>query len=1010
MHNMPEVEESKKSLRYAIIQTLGITLIVMVGIMLFSNLWMKSTVNTEKQKIESNLIQIMTLARNSIEPDIVLFRNGTFTRDDALMSISIKLRNMTYSDKYGENYIFLVTNEGKILVQPYQPWLENTDQWNMQDDKGVYLIQGLLKASQESDNGSFFTYNYKPPNLQNQEEKLSYVIAIPELDCFIGTGMYMRLYYQDQTETIQQVTLFTLLAALVILLTSLFSLRRIRQTSKKLETEIIKRGEVQLRLLESEKNLRAVFNSMSDAVMIHTESGEIIEVNDRVLEMFGCSRQEIIGNSLESVSVSEEFTSEGMDKILQTINTGESSLFEYRCKRLDNQEVFYVEVSLRKVNWYGRVLILAVVRNIQNRKFIERELSRSQAVNEHAEALGLFGNFFVDFESNQAVWSKGLYSIFQRDEKLPAPDTSGYHAMIHPEDLQRVLEWEKQSHGEEARKINFRIIRGDKEVRDIREITKWIPESKALRRYLIGAIQDVTEQNRKIAEIRQNEEKYRTIVQQMSDGLVLIDETGKILEWNVAHEKITEIPAEKAIGEHVWKLLPNIGVNHFYHNEMELMEKEILTAAKTGQSEFFHTSRELTIKTANGKIRTLMQTVFPIQTPNNLRIGVISHDITEQKASLDKINHELKKLASLRSIDAAILEKITPTKTLELICSIAVDLLNMDGAIILTRMANDETTSAYVSRIDTPEEPLIARILELQSAAQEKFKSQTLSATELELVNQIQQFDPETGKTLFQAILPLIINRNICGYIQVFSRMPLPEDQEWMDYFLTLAGQTSLGIENVTLIANEELAYNELNRAYEATIAGWSKALELRDEETKGHSDRVMSLACRLAKKAGFPREKMTSFRRGVLLHDIGKMGIPDRILLKPGPLTDEEWKIMRLHPGMAYDLLSTIPYLHDSLDVPYSHHERWDGSGYPKGLKGIEIPLSARIFAIVDVWDALISDRPYRNGWQPEKIRQYLIDNKSVQFDPELVDIFIQLMDRTDRGEFDEDDTDCWV
>jgi HD-GYP domain-containing protein (c-di-GMP phosphodiesterase class II) len=115
-------------------------------------------------------------------------------------------------------------------------------------------------------------------------------------------------------------------------------------------------------------------------------------------------------------------------------------------------------------------------------------------------------------------------------------------------------------------------------------------------------------------------------------------------------------------------------------------------------------------------------------------------------------------------------------------------------------------------------------------------------------------------------------------------------------------------------------------------------------------------------------------------------MGIPDRILLKPGPLTEDEWKIMKQHPGFAYDLLSTIPYLHDSLEVPFSHHERWDGSGYPQGLKGEEIPLAARIFAIVDVWDALISDRPYRNGWEPEKIKEYLLENKGKQFDPELV------------------------
>ncbi|HEX7556381.1 MAG TPA: HD domain-containing phosphohydrolase, partial [Leptolinea sp.] len=547
----------------------------------------------------------------------------------------------------------------------------------------------------------------------------------------------------------------------------------------------------------------------------------------------------------------------------------------------------------------------------------------------------------------------------------------------------------------ESQKMEYRIHRSDGEQRDLSVKVDWLPEGKNPKRYLIGSIQDVTEKNRAFFEIHLSEEKFRQTVQQMSDGLVLLDENGTILEWNSAHARITEISAKDAIGKNISEFFPLVGISDKYGLKIENFKAGLVQAIETGKSEGFNTPFEISISTRTGQIRTVLQTIFPIMTTNQLRIGILTHDITEQKASLDKINHEMQKLASLRSIDAAILERITAEKTLSLVSSIAVDLLNVDGAIILARTSKDDITQVFNSRIDTPEEPLIAQLLELLRAAIDKFNLTSFSNADLEMVDQIHQIDPVTGKTLNQAVQPLIMNKKVCGYIQVFSRNPIPTDQEWMDYFLTLAGQTSLAIESVTLITNEEIAYSELNQAYEATIAGWSKALELRDEETKGHSDRVMYLASQLAREAGYPEEKMTSFRRGVLLHDIGKMGIPDRILLKPGKLTEEEWKIMRLHPGFANDLLSAIPYLNDSLDVPYSHHEHWDGSGYPRGLKGKEIPLAARIFTIVDVWDALLSDRPYRDGWEPKKIKNYIIENKALLFDPDLVDLFIKMLEK---------------
>ena len=191
----------------------------------------------------------------------------------------------------------------------------------------------------------------------------------------------------------------------------------------------------------------------------------------------------------------------------------------------------------------------------------------------------------------------------------------------------------------------------------------------------------------------------------------------------------------------------------------------------------------------------------------------------------------------------------------------------------------------------------------------------------------------------------------------------------------------------------------ELARAYDTTLEGWARALELRDQETEGHTRRVTEMTLRLARAMGIGEAELVHIRRGALLHDMGKMGIPDGILLKPGPLTGEEWAIMRMHPQYAYDMLSPIAYLRPALDIPYCHHEKWDGTGYPRGLKDEQIPLAARVFAVVDVWDALNSDRPYRKAWQEDKVREYVRQQAGKHFDPQVVEMFLELLKTLDEA-----------
>ena len=279
-----------------------------------------------------------------------------------------------------------------------------------------------------------------------------------------------------------------------------------------------------------------------------------------------------------------------------------------------------------------------------------------------------------------------------------------------------------------------------------------------------------------------------------------------------------------------------------------------------------------------------------------------------------------------------------------------------------------------------------------------------LAAEEQRIIS-ISNFDGIDPQSLYSKLIhaedftsqhcaPIMIAGKTIGVLEVFQRKTFSPNSEWLILFDAIATQTGLAMDYNSINADLQKAYMDLELSYEATIEGWSAAMDYRDQETEGHSKRVTSLALSLAARLGISEEKIVSISRGALLHDVGKIGIPDSILKKPGPLSAEEWVLMKRHPLIAYEMLSRIPYLKESLSIPLYHHEKWDGSGYPEGLKGDKIPLAARLFSIIDVFDALTSDRPYRKAWDLTETLQYIREQAGIQFDPKIVEVFISMIE----------------
>lgn len=492
------------------------------------------------------------------------------------------------------------------------------------------------------------------------------------------------------------------------------------------------------------------------------------------------------------------------------------------------------------------------------------------------------------------------------------------------------------------------------------------------------------------AALRHSEARYRTLVENATEGIiVIVGEEGRIV---FANPMAAEILGQPLV------TLEGLSVATLIHPEDR--DQTMMRYAARLRGENIPSRYTLRVITARGSTRWLLLHAERIIWEEQPAILVMFSDITERQEAEIYVNEKLRQMAALRAIDTAIISHTEMTAVLTTILQEARNTIPMDAAALWLLDSDHRALSLAAAEGFRSPQPSLRRSLDHDPCAREVITTRTpvqhLNFGTFSVPPEIQEQCRLEG---FQAYLaaPLVAHGEIYGLFELFYRSPLENPPDWLSFFENLSTQTAVAVEHVRLFQALQDANRRLTQAYEATIEGWAAALELRDGSLSGHSRRVAEWSVALAKTLGLEEESLTHIWYGALLHDIGKMGIPDAILQKEDDLSPEEWALMKRHPEYALRFLESIEFLKPALDIPYYHHERWDGSGYPKGLRGEQIPLAARIFAVVDVWDALRTPRVYRPAWDDHTIAEYLRRESGRLFDPYVVSKFLSLLE--DQG-----------
>jgi PAS domain S-box-containing protein/putative nucleotidyltransferase with HDIG domain len=744
--------------------------------------------------------------------------------------------------------------------------------------------------------------------------------------------------------------------------------------------DITARKRTEKALHESEARYRRLFETAQDGVLIlDARTGMIEDVNPYLIKMLGYSREEFIKKKLWEVGAFKDI--EASKDAFEALQENEYIRYEDLPLKTKNGQLIQVEFVSNVYLVGGEKVIQCDIRDITEHRRIlsalrENEKKYYNLVNQSPD-----GIFIIESSGNILTVNKAMCRElgFSEDEFLTMNiwDIIPHQYLDqYRQRLQKILAGESF---EEA--AEYAVQGKDGKIHYVEVLSTPHYSGRNIIGFQ-GTARDITARKDAEEALRNSETKLRSLFAAMLDVIIVYDADGRYLEIAPTNFSNLYRPLNEMLGRTVTELFPSDQASFFLD--------KIRHTLKTGQL----TNAEYSLS-IEGQVRWFSASVSPLSSNS---VIWVAHDVTLRKAAEQQIQRQFAHLTALSAIDRVIASNFDLRVSLSEILTHVTMELGVDAADILILNSTSQVLEYGAERGFRTQAVRKANVRLGESHAGRV-------ALERQLI-QIPDLRNEPDNLLLTTLLagedfvcyygvPLITRGQVKGVLEVFHRAAFEPDVEWFDFLNTLAGQAAIAIENATLFENLQRSNLDLTLAYDATIEGWSAALDLRDKETEGHSQRVTKMAVKLARTLGLSEAELVQVRWGALLHDIGKMGVPDEILHKPGSLTDEEWGVMKKHPIFAYEMLAPIRYLRQALDIPYCHHEKWDGSGYPCGLKGQQIPLAARIFAAVDVWDALTSNRPYRAAWTKEKALEYIRASSGTHFDPQVVDVFLQMPDR---------------
>jgi PAS domain S-box-containing protein/putative nucleotidyltransferase with HDIG domain len=740
----------------------------------------------------------------------------------------------------------------------------------------------------------------------------------------------------------------------------------------------------------NEKKYHDLINQSPDGYFIIELSGNILTVNKAICKELEFSEEELLSMHIWDI-IPEQYLDqyrERLTKILEGKSLKDAAEYIVHGK---HGGLHFVEV-LSAPRYSGRDIIgfQGIARDITARKRVENALQESEAkfrqLIAHLPTV-VYMNPVGDSSSTLYV-SPQIETLLGYTPEEWLADPNLWSKTLHPEDSQHVL---KQvtitDQSNKPFEMEYRMIARDGRLVWVHDQVILVNDGKGQPQFWQGIMLDITER-KEAQESMHEKERLLSEAQSighigswsyniLTDTLQYSDEMYRLMDTSPEDFQHTIAGFLSLIysSDHpmVMKWVENLKAGR------QLKELDFRVFHRNGELRFIQTRGAVLVDSAGNPVRF---------------VGT-AQDISERKMAEIQIHQQIQRLTALSTIDQTIISTVDLDIIMETILSQVVAQLQVDATDVLLIHPNSEMLEHAAGRGFRTQAAEAAQIPIGRSVAGRVVKERhPIKIDDL----REQPRDSCLSERLagegfvFYLGVPLISKGKVKGVLEVFHRTPFHPYAEWVDFLHTLAGQTALAIENASLFANLEQFNRELSQAYDSTIEGWSRALELRDKEEEGHTLRVTELTLALARTFSFTDTQMLYIRWGALLHDIGKMGIPDTILLKQDKLNDEEWVIMRKHPQYAYALLQPITFLLPALNIPYYHHEKWDGSGYPHGLKGEQIPLPARIFAVVDVWDALISERPYRRAWTQEQADKHIQLSSGTHFDPQGVDAFMQM------------------